>query len=133
LLHLLAEALSAARAIGDEFARASALSAVAERLPPDALEQMYAVLLEVQATITQAYQADRIARILTPRWPEIAHCARQSEVALLTDTLQAFARATRPNLLAAIQALLPVIERFGDQAALQQTVQAIVDTAQRWP
>jgi hypothetical protein len=47
--------------------------------------------------------------------------------------LRAFARTKRPQLLQAIQALLPVIAEQGAMPALRETARAIVDTAKWWP
>jgi hypothetical protein len=48
-------------------------------------------------------------------------------------TLRAFARTQRPQLLRAIQALLPVIAEQGGVPALRETARAIGDTAKWWP
>jgi hypothetical protein len=58
---------------------------------------------------------------------------QRSEFEELSATLRAFARTKRPQLLQAIQALLPVIAEQGAMPALRETARAIVDTAKWWP
>jgi len=57
----------------------------------------------------------------------------RTELEELSTTLRALARTKRPQLLQAIQALLPVIAEQGGAPALRETARAIVDTAKWWP
>jgi len=63
----------------------------------------------------------------------VCRSTQRSEFEELSATLRAFARTKRPQLLQAIQALLPVIADQGGTPALRETARAIVDTAKWWP
>jgi hypothetical protein len=73
--------LSAARAIGDEWRRAKALSAVAKCLPPEATELLSEVLLEARAI------SDEDGRVEI--WSAVADHVPQAVTELLAETLQA--------------------------------------------
>jgi len=69
---------------------------------------------------------------LATRWSAVCRSTQRSEFEELSTTLRAFARTKRPQLLQAVQALLPVIaESPGSVPALRETARAIVDTA-KW-
>jgi hypothetical protein len=70
---------------------------------------------------------------LATRWSVVCRSTQRTEFEELSATLRAFARTKRPQLLQAIQALLPVIAEQGDEPALRETARAIVDTAKWWP
>ena len=70
---------------------------------------------------------------LTKRWSAVCRTTQRTELEELSTTLRAFARTERPQLLQAIQALLPVIAEQGGVSALRETARAIVDTANWWP
>jgi len=65
----------------------------------------------------------------------VCRSTQRPEFEELSATLRAFARNERPQLLQAIQALLPVIAEQGDPhgRVLRETARAIVDTAKWWP
>jgi len=63
----------------------------------------------------------------------VCRSTQRPEFEELSATLRAFARTERPQLLQAIQALLPVIAEQGGTPALRETARAIVDTAKWWP
>ncbi|MGH7492566.1 MAG: hypothetical protein ACREOO_09235 [bacterium] len=58
-------------------------------------------------------------------------CSRQGDE--LSATFRAFAHTKRPQLLQAIQALLPIIAEQGGMPTLRETARAIIDTARWWP
>ncbi|MGH7598996.1 MAG: hypothetical protein ACREOI_21790 [bacterium] len=70
---------------------------------------------------------------LASRWLAACRSTQRTEFEELSATLRAFARTKRPQLLQAIQALLPVIAEQGDTPVLRETACAIFDTAKWWP
>src|SRR5262249_52569952 len=124
-----AEAVQAARAIGDEWACAHALAGLAPRLPPELL-----------AEALQAARAIRDgrarARALAGLAPRLAALPRQHLASLWTDTLHLLAKHTRPDLVAALRALAPVLVALAGPdpgAELAEVPQAVLDVARWWP
>ncbi len=126
---VLAEALDAARQIGDESTRAGVLGELAPHLPAPLLVD---ALQLARALSGQEDSAGVLVRAGI-HWVAICQICGVSEFAELSATLQAFAQAGRGQLLGAIRALVPVIERVGGRKVLRETAQAIVETAQWWP
>ncbi|MEH1913458.1 hypothetical protein, partial [Nostoc sp.] len=121
---LLPEALAAARAIQDEYSRALALRALAEKLPellPEALAAARAIQDEYSRALALRALAFGLSQIpsteLFPLWQ---------------DTLHELSLRTRPNLLQDIKALFPVIFALGGEAATAEVARAIEDVARWW-
>jgi hypothetical protein len=140
--HLLAEALAAARAIGDPVRRAEALEALAPHLPPQLLAEALAAALpprpaadtEEADPILSAYaEAELIARL----GERLSQLASQMPVAdlyqLFANFLHVLSARRRSTLLTAVAKLAPVILHFGGSAAVEQSAQAILDTAEWRP
>jgi hypothetical protein len=140
--HLLAEALAAARAIGDPVRRAEALEALAPHLPPQLLVEALAAGLpprpaadteEADPILTAYAEAELIARL----GERLSHLASQMPVAdlyqLFANFLHVLSARRRSTLLTAVAKLAPVILHFGGSAAVEQSAQAILDTAEWRP
>jgi len=63
----------------------------------------------------------------------VCHSTQKPAFEDISATLRTFARTKLPQLLQAIQALLPAIAEQGGTPALRETARAIVDTAKWWP
>ena len=122
------EALSAARAISDEKNRAEILWELAPRLPDSLLGEA----LQMARSLCHHDGSIAVLSSLAPRWSAVCRSTQRTELEELSATLRAFARTKRPQLLQAIQALLPVIAAQGGVPALRETARAIVDTAKWW-
>ncbi len=72
-------------------------------------------------------------RILTALAPRLAELPRLDLYPLWNETLPLMARHTRPNLLADLRALVPVIHALGGTKAIAETARAIGDVARWWP
>jgi len=129
---VLAEALRAARAIQAESARADAILAVAERLPPDVHDLHYEVW-QMACHMANGVNSSQFISLAASGWLDLSRAAGKSETQMVSDTLNAFAPAGRPQLLRIIEALLPVIHRLGGERAVRETARAIIDTAKWWP
>jgi len=127
---VLAQALAAARGIRDAGDRAQALAALAPHLPPDERPQ---VLAEALAAAREIGDAGDRARALAALAPRLAELPRPALYPLWDKTLPVLARRTRPDLLADLQALVPVIHALGGEAAITETARAIQDVAHWWP
>jgi hypothetical protein len=119
---LLPEALAAAREIKDAGARAHALSVLAERLPPEMLPEALAAANERTT-----------AHVLSVLFPRLAELPRPALYPRWDETLPLLARRTRPDLLADLGALVPVIHALGGEAAIAETFRAIQDVVRWWP
>ncbi|MDZ8228321.1 hypothetical protein, partial [Nostoc sp. ChiVER01] len=113
-----------ARAIQSEDSRASALSALADKLPellPEALAAARAIQYEYSRASALSALASGLSQMpnakLFPLWQ---------------DTLHKLSVRTRPNLLQDIKALFPVIFALGGEAATAEVARAIVDVARWW-
>lgn len=126
-LSVMAEALTAASAL-DGWERTEALADVAQHLPPGAADLQQKIL---QAAIESRNIS--LLQYLAPHWAVMCKEDPYVELHALSDTLEAFSKAKRENLLGAIEALLPVIHRLGGEKAVRETAQAIIDTAKWWP
>jgi hypothetical protein len=152
---LLPEALAAAREIKDEYHRARALTALAERLPPKLPPEALAAR-EIKDEWRRALALTALAAPLPPKLPPEALAAREIDEYHHVDILTALAprlaelprptlyrswdgtlplldRRTRRDLLADLQALVPVIHALGGEAAIAETARAIQDIARWWP
>mgnify|MGYP001024349337 CR=1 FL=1 len=123
---LLLEALAAAREIEDASYRARVLTALAERLPLELLPEALAAAREIK-------DADDRAHFLTALAPRLAELPRPDLYPLWDETLPVLARYTRRDLLADLQALVPVIHALGGAEAIAETFRAIQDVARWWP
>jgi len=124
------EALDAAREIRDKFWSARALAALAPHLPP---EQQPQVLAEALATAREIEWESARAEALAALAPRLAELPRPALYPLWDETLPLLARRTRPDLLADLGDLVPVIHALGGEAAIAETARAIQDTARWWP
>ena len=152
----LAEALAAAREIQEAYPRARVLAALAERLPevwPEAL----ATAREIQEAYFRARVLAALAERLPEVWPEALATAREIQEAddradalralaeplaklprpalhpSWHETLSSLARRTRRDLLADLEALIPVIHALSGEAAIAETACAIQDVTCWWP
>ncbi|MDZ7955277.1 hypothetical protein, partial [Nostoc sp. DedQUE09] len=121
----LQQALAAATAIQSEEYRANALSALADKLPPELLPQALAAATAIQS---EDYRADALSAL--------ASCLSQMPAAelfpLWQDTLHQLSLRTRRDLLQDIEALFPVIFALGGEAATAEIACAIQDVARWW-
>lgn len=126
---VLTEAFEVARVIAHVDKRAEALRMLVEWLPANLLLEAFRLIVSLPD------QADSVEalKIVATRWSEMCGASEPCEFVQLSGTLHAFAKVARSQLLGTIGALLPVIERLGGQQALQETAQAIIDTAKWWP
>ena len=123
----LREALDAARGIGDAKTRAEALAALAPRLAELGYPQKG---LDVAREIERAYiRANALAGLA----PRLAELPRPDLYRLWNEILPLLARRTRPDLLADLRALVPVIHALGGEEAIAETARAIQDVARWWP
>jgi hypothetical protein len=117
---------AAAGEIEWESARAQALAALAPHLPPNLLPQALAAAGEIEWESARAQALAALA-------PRLAELPRPALYPLWDKTLPVLARRTRPDLLADLQALVPVIHALGGEAAITETARAIQDVAHWWP
>jgi hypothetical protein len=113
----------------DEESRAEILEQIAPRLP----ENLLVEALQMARTLCHHDGSIAVLSTLAPRWSAVCRSTQRPEFEELSATLRAFARTKRPQLLQAIQALLPVIAEQGGVPALRETARAIIDTAKWWP
>ena len=120
------EALAAAREIQEADARADALRALAERLPAEHLPTALAAAREIQ-------EADDRADALRALAEPLAKLPRPALHPSWHETLSSLARRTRRDLLADLEALIPVIHALSGEAAIAETACAIQDVTRWWP
>jgi hypothetical protein len=133
---LFKEILAAAYGIEDEWERINYLGLQAELLPEKLLGEGV-LLAHFMFTKRVLYDSEEGSElydfVLSKRMLASRTSDRQLEWQDLSATLRTFAKTGRNLLLGAIEALLPVIERLGGLEALEETVKAVMDTAQWWP
>ncbi len=125
----LTEALKAARSLPEKgrlgSPRSEALGALAPHLPPGLLSEA----LEVTLGIRDArYRAEALSALA----PRLAKMPAERLYPLWAETLPILARRTRPQLLADLRALAPVIHALGGQEAVAETFRAIQDVGRWW-
>jgi hypothetical protein len=81
----------------------------------------------------QGHSESARAEALAALAPRLAELPRPALYPLWDETLSHRARRTRPDLLADLRALVPVIHALGGEAAIAETARAIQDTARWWP
>jgi hypothetical protein len=91
------------------------------------------VLPEALAAAREIKDAYDRASALTALSPRLAELPRPALYPLWDETLPLLARRTRPDLLADLRALVPVIHALGGEAAIAETFRAIQDVARWWP
>ncbi|MEH1875826.1 MAG: hypothetical protein V7K78_02005, partial [Nostoc sp.] len=122
---LLPEAFAAAKEIQSEEYRANALSALAQKLPPELLPEALAAAREIHDRYSRANALNALASGMSqmpstelfPLWQEALH-----ELSL----------RTRPHLLQDIKTLFPVIFALGGKPATAEVARAIQDVARWW-
>jgi hypothetical protein len=119
-------ALAAAREIQKADARARVLAALAERLPAEHLPTALAAAREIQEARPRANALRALAEPLA-KLPRLALHPSWHE------TLSSLARRTRRDLLADLEALIPVIHALSGEAAIAETACAIQDVTRWWP
>ena len=119
-------ALAAAREIQEADDRARVLAALAERLPAEHLPTALAAAREIQ----EAYPR---ARVLAALAEPLAKLPRPALHPSWHETLSSLARRTRRDLLADLEALIPVIHALSGEAAIAETACAIQDVTCWWP
>ena len=120
------EALATAREIQEADDRARVLAALAERLPAEHLPTALAAAREIQ----EAYPR---ARVLAALAEPLAKLPRPALHPSWHETLSSLARRTRRDLLADLEALIPVIHALSGEAAIAETACAIQDVTRWWP
>ncbi|WGV27274.1 NB-ARC domain-containing protein [Halotia branconii] len=124
LPEVLPEALTAARAIQDEKYRASALSALADKLP----EVLPEALTAARAIQDESHRADALGALASG----LSKMPNTKLFPVWQDTLDELSLRTRPNLLADIKALFPVIFALGGEVATAEVAHAIIDVGRWW-
>jgi hypothetical protein len=120
------EALAAARAIQDQRARATALSALVDKLPPEMLPEALAAARAIQDQRHRAKPLSALANKLSKIPPG-------KLFPLWQNTLHSLSQSTRSDLLQDIATLAPVICALGDRATVAEVASAIQDVGQWWP
>jgi hypothetical protein len=126
---VLAEALQAARAIGDEGARSRALAALAPHLPEGLLAE---ALQAARAIGDEGARSGALAALA----PHLATLPRPDLARLWAETLPVLAARTRRGPLAELRSLTPVLVALEGRNApteLGETAQAISDVGRWWP
>ncbi len=121
---MLPEALAAVREIEDELNRAQALSSLADKWP-ELLPEALAVAREIRDKSNRAETLSGLAQ-------KLLQIQKTQLFSLWRDTLHILSLHTRPNLLADINALTPVIFTLGGQEAVKNTASAIQDVSRWW-
>ncbi len=121
----LQKAFAAARAIQDEDYRANALSALAEKLPPELLPEALAAARAIQSEDSRAYALSALA-------DSLSQMPSTELFPLWQGTLHELSLRTRRDLLQDIKALFPVIFALGGEAATVELVRAIQDVGRWW-
>jgi hypothetical protein len=126
---VLAEALSAARAIRDEQARAAALIPLAPHLPAGLLSE---ALNAARAIGDVGYRSRALAALVL----RLVVLPSQDLRPLWAQTLPCLAARTRRDLLTDLRSLTPVLlalARRNASTELREVAQAITDVARWWP
>lgn len=123
------EALLLANTIEVDFHRAAALIGIAPYLsPPNKIEVLKETLLlirNIEDTDTRSELLADIAQLFMAESPS-------SIYPLWTETLHFISQRSRKNLLADLDALIPIIHYLGGQVALEQMAHAILDVHKWW-
>jgi hypothetical protein len=151
---LLPEALAVARAIGNEYHRARALTGLAPHLPeillPEALEVARGIRDESSRVEALIGLAPHLPQVL----PEVLVVAREFgsessraealkaltaqltpanvDLSFWEKTLQALGTLTRSNFLKTIPNLVPLILHLGGEVALREVFQGIREVSRWW-
>ena len=123
---VLHEALAAAREIRVEFFREKALTRLAPYLPEPLLCEARIQTLEFQGAATRA-------RALSGLAPHLTKLPSEDLYMIWRETLHLRAAGTRRDLLANMQAMLPIAVTLGNQEAINETFYAIQDIVRWWP
>jgi hypothetical protein len=126
---VLREALDAARSIGAEGVRSETLAALAPHLPAELLKQALDAARSIGA-------AEARSRALAALAPHLAALPFGDLSTMWAQTLHVLAARTRPNLLADLHSLAPVLVALAGQNApteLREVARAIEDVARWWP
>ena len=154
---ILQAALKAAVAIKDEYYRAEALSALADKLPesllPQALEAALAIEFEYSRVDALRALADKLPESLFPQAleaalaikdesyranalsalvPYLSQMPKAQLFPLWQETLHWLSLGTRQNLLSDLAVLVPVIFALDGQETMAETFRAIQDVARWW-
>jgi hypothetical protein len=126
---VLAEALLAAKAIADEWARARALAGLAPHLPPDLLADALRAAKAIGDTEDRATALVGLA-------PYLAGMPRERLASLCTETLHLLGNSSRQDLLARLLDFTPVLTALAATnvaAELGEVAQAVNDVGRWWP
>jgi hypothetical protein len=126
---VLSQVFGAALSIGDDFARYRAQAALAPHLPADLLSQA----LDAARSIVGGRACSRALAALAPR---LATLPLRDLSTIWVQTLPVLAARTRPDVLADLHSLLPVLAVLAGHnapAQLREVARAITDIARWWP
>jgi hypothetical protein len=127
------EALQAARAILDEGTRSGALAALAPQLPAGQREAVLAEAVQAARALGDEWaRAEALAALA----PQLAGFPRATLTSLWLETIVVLSTRSRQDLLADLQALIPVLNALaGDDASAEfrEISQAIMDVGRWWP
>ncbi|MDW8373907.1 MAG: AAA family ATPase [Planctomycetota bacterium] len=127
---LLPESLAAARALDDAETRAWALTALAPHLPEAERPAVLREALEAARAIDrEEYRAAALAALA----PHLAALPAPLRYRCLAETLPLLARRPRPQLLADLRALMPLITVICGEEAAGEMFRAMQDVARWWP
>ncbi len=138
---VLIEAVNAARGIavtnGVGSPRVLALTSLAARAPMWLHEQILNEALAVVRDLKKGVMGDDIqARVLgevVSPWVRLARQEPMKAYALWVPTLHFIGGKPRPEALASLQVLVPVIMALGGVEAVRELTRAVEDTARWWP
>ena len=151
----MAEALAAAKAIGDEWSRAQALGSLAPHLSPEQMTEALAAAKAISTEWSRAQALGSLAPHLSSQQIAEAFAAAKAigdegtrvralgslapyvppiqYTTLLDSLVQAAARLPRNQALEAISAFINISAAFGGAEALEGIHRAITDTARWYP
>ncbi|MHC5854060.1 NB-ARC domain-containing protein [Nostoc sp.] len=121
----LEKALAAAKLIQSEYYRASALTALADKLPPELLPEALAAAKLIQSESNRASALTALAMPLSEMPTTLLFTSWQ-------QTLHELSLRTRQDLLSDIEKLVPVIFALGGQLAIAEVNCAIGNVTRWW-
>jgi hypothetical protein len=108
--------------------QAQALRRLYDGLP----NELLAEALRLAWPLADHGEADAVIRLSAPRWGEASRAGGLDPFDAVTRTLRAYVRATRYNVLLALEALAPAITVAGGPAAVDAVARAVLDASRWW-
>jgi hypothetical protein len=109
--------------------RMEALDDLVDQLPDAAL----AKALQILWTCAEQGTSLTLLQIGVSRWDAMCAAGDISSIDALSGTLSAYGETPRPQFLAALEVLAPVIHEVGGEAAVIAAAEAVLEAGEWWP